>query len=445
MHDESKVSERGRFERGDAPHQWKEAGSRGGVFRRAARTPAAGAFLALSHGWRPRLGAPRRRASSALFLALVVSAAACGGDGSRAPDGAASRANRPTVTPNAEVERSTSPVGLRDALDEELRKRAAEAGVPGAASTLVIDGQVAWSGGAGMADVRARRAMTARTPVWFASVSKTVTAAVALKLVDDGRLRLDDSVRRWVPEWSGPRSVTVRRLLNHTSGLRDPGDAFWERQFTAVAERFSPRDWLDSLPDAVPRQSDEPTYANVNFILAGLVIRRVAKGDWTALRHRVAPGLVLQPDELVKGRPARSYVFPDGAEPEPFGDGSRMLPSTSVATAAWTAGAWAGTVETLAGWANGLFEGRILTPAALHEMTAFRRGSAMWGEYGLGVSRMREQGYEVWGHTGHGPGLHSELWHVPQRDLTLVTVWNDDTVETPDIQRALLEIALDHL
>ena len=310
---------------------------------------------------------------------------------------------------------------------------------------LVVDGRVVWSGAMGMADLAEDRAMTARTPVWFASVSKTITAAVALKLVEDGRLRLDDSVRRWVPEWKGPRTVTVRQLLSHTAGLRDPGDAFWRRQFTATSKHVSPRDWLRSTPEADPHPTGGPQYANVNFVLAGLVLRRAAGKDWTAIRHQVAPALILQPDELVKGRPARSYVYPAGAEPEPFGDGSRLLPSTSVATAAWTAGAWAGTTEALAVWANGLFEGRVLTPAALREMTTFQRGSAIWGEYGLGVSRTREQGQEVWEHVGHGPGMHAELWHLPGRNLTLATVWNDDTVDTPLIQRALLRAALAQL
>jgi Beta-lactamase len=138
------------------------------------------------------------------------------------------------------------------------------------------------------------------------------------------------------------------------------------------------------------------------------------------------------------------YVYPDGAgDPRVYTDRSRYVPSTSLATSAWTAGAWAGTAPALALWANRLFSGHILRPASLREMTTFRAGADMCGEYGLGVARRREGGgQEVWGHTGDGPGLHAELWHLPGRDLTLFSAWNDDIIDVPALQRGLLNVAL---
>ncbi len=286
--------------------------------------------------------------------------------------------------------------------------------------------------------------MTARTPVWFASVGKTVTAAVALALADAGRLRLDDPVRRWVPETRLARSVTLRDLLRHTSGLRDPPERFWVRQYQSTSRRVAPRDWIAVMPPPDPDPGPAPGYENVNFVVAGIAMRRAAGRQWAQFRHRAAPGLVLQPDERVKGRPARSYVF-DGARPRPYGGDARLIPSTSIATAAWTAGAWAGSVQRLARWADRLFGGEILRPGSLRDMTRFRPGASMWAGYGLGLARTREEGYETWGHTGDGPGMHAELWHLPRRRLTLATVWNDDLVDDPDIQRALLRTALAHL
>jgi D-alanyl-D-alanine carboxypeptidase len=342
---------------------------------------------------------------------LVLLVAGCGGGAT------------PTATPQA------SGRALGEALDAELERTTEQAGLAGAASVLVVDGRVVWSGATGMADVEAQRPMTARTPVYFASVSKTVTAAVALRLAEQGRLRLDDPVRRWVPEWRGPRTVTLRELLGHTSGVRDPAESFFIDQARYPARRITPRDWLRDLP---PRESGR-AYANANFILAGLAIKRAAGNDWDRVRHEVAPDLVLQPDERVRGRPARFYWYPNGlGDRQPHGDDAGWVPSTAMATGAWTAGAWAGTTEALARWADRLFRGEVLEPASLEAMT----------EGGLGLALLTEEGEEVWGHQGHAPGVHTELWHLPDRRMTLFTVVNDDLISGPDQQRALLRVAL---
>jgi len=343
---------------------------------------------------------------------LVLLLAGCGGGGAT-----------PTATPQA------SGRALGEALDAELERTTESAGLQGAASVLVVDGEVVWAGATGMADVEAQRLMTATTPVYFASVSKTVTAAVALRLAEQGRLRLDDPVRRWVPEWRGPRTVTLRELLRHTSGVRDPPEAFFIAQVERPARPITPSDWIRSLP---ARESGQ-AYANANFILAGLAIKRAAGPSWDRVRHEVAPDLVLQPDERVPGRPARFYWYPNGVgDPQPHGDDAGWVPSTAMATGAWTAGAWAGTTEALAQWADRLFRGEVLEPASLEAMT----------EEGLGLARLTEEGDEVWGHQGHAPGVHTELWHLPARDLTLFTVVNDDLISGPDQQRALLRVAL---
>src|ERR1700741_5393757 len=100
-------------------------------------------------------------------------------------------------------------------LDAELAKRAEELGAPGAAAALYRRGELVWSGGWGKADIEENLPMTAQTPVAYASVGKMITAALALRLAEQGRLSLDDPVRRWVPEWPGKRTKTLRDLLGH--------------------------------------------------------------------------------------------------------------------------------------------------------------------------------------------------------------------------------------
>ena len=76
-----------------------------------------------------------------------------------------------------------------------------------------------WSGGSGLADVAARRPVTPRTLFAIASITKTFTSALVLRLVEHGVLSLDDPLTKWVPDFPHAEGVTVRQLLSNTSGL----------------------------------------------------------------------------------------------------------------------------------------------------------------------------------------------------------------------------------
>src|SRR4029079_3453172 len=110
---------------------------------------------------------------------------------------------------------------LRAALSARLERIRAKYGIPGiTASILFADGSV-WHRAAGLADVVAKRKVTDDTAFPVASVSKTFTAALILGLAEDGLLDLDASVRSYVATRGISRKITVRQLLDHTSGLRD--------------------------------------------------------------------------------------------------------------------------------------------------------------------------------------------------------------------------------
>ena len=96
---------------------------------------------------------------------------------------------------------------LGRSLDAQLREKVADAGIPGASAAIVFPDGRMWSGAAGHAVLEPERPMTTRTSLPFDSVAKVMTAALALRLVEQGRLRLDDTIRRWYPAWRGdPRA-----------------------------------------------------------------------------------------------------------------------------------------------------------------------------------------------------------------------------------------------
>ena len=332
--------------------------------------------------------------------------------------------------PQAEApEAPAVPGRLASELDREFEKQFEDLLLPGAASVLIVRGDVVWQGAAGMAVVETGNEMTPDTPVALASVSKPITTALALRMQEQGLLSLDDSLHRHVPEFRGPRSITLRMLLGHRSGIRDPAETFY-----ASRRVRGPLEWLRRSRVLGDRTWH---YDNVNFILAGLAMKRAAGGRWEELRRSLGPGLYLQGEDKP---PSGSAGYVSGSD-ERFGDDSGYLPSRAVAGTAWTAGGWAASAIDVAQFAHRLFEGKVLRARSLQEMTTFEE--AEFGSYGLGLGQLFVSSQEVWAHAGDIDGFRTELAHVPARDMTLFTVWNTSEMKEPILQQALLQLVLD--
>jgi D-alanyl-D-alanine carboxypeptidase len=333
--------------------------------------------------------------------------------------------------PQAAPEVPAVPPRLASELDREFERQFEDLLLPGAASVLIVHGELVWKGAAGMAVVETGVPMTPETPVALASVSKPITTALALRMQEQGLLSLDDSLRRHVPEFRGPRSLTLRMLLGHRSGIRDPAARFYDSTSRRVR---GPLEWLRRS-----RVIDDRAwhYDNVNFILAGLAMRRAAGGRWDELRRSLGPGLYLQNEDKP---PSGSAGYVAGSN-ERFGDDSGYLPSRSVAGSAWTAGGWAASAVDVARFAQRLFEGKLLRPQSLEQMTKFQE--AEFGGYGLGLGQFFVSSEEVWAHAGDIDGFRTELAHVPARDMTLFTVWNTSEMKEPILHQALLQLAID--
>jgi len=349
----------------------------------------------------------------ACLLTLLGGPACGGGDDRRTPS--------PPLGP-----RLTTIVARE--LDHRLRERVADAGIPGASAAIVFpDGRI-WRGAAGDAVVKPRRPMTSQTALPFDSITKIATAALALRLVEEGRLRLEDPIVRWYPRWRGDRRATIRDLLGHTAGARDPQGEF------DPDEPLSQRRALAAAPDPT-RRTESAFYSNVGYVIAGLALERAAGEPLAAaMRRRVfghpgGDGLAFQPAERPRPPRAHSYWYPHGGgTPVDASDGGPILPFRSLAATFAAAGSLAGDVPSLARWAHGLFEGRVLSRASLDEMADFHPGG-YWEAYGLGLALNSFEDRTMYGHSGDGIGSHTELWHLPAEHLTLAVTWNDDLLE----------------
>jgi D-alanyl-D-alanine carboxypeptidase len=373
-------------------------------------------------------------ACRALACAAVLSllSAGCGGG---APD-------RP---PSRSGPRLTAQLGR--ALDTQLREKVADAGIPGASAAIVFPDGRMWNGAAGHAVLEPERPMTTRTSLPFDSVAKVMTAALALRLVEQRRLRLDDTIRRWYPAWRGDPRATVRDLLGHRAGARDPGARFVEGLIRRPRRTVTAAEHISASPKPGAR-TEEAEYSNTGFVIAGVILQRVTRQPLAAaLRREIfghpgGEGLALQPAERTSAPRAQSYWYPDGgAKPTAAGEGD-ILPSRAFASASGAAGALAGQVPSLARFGHELFGGRILARSSLREMARFHPGG-FWEGYGLGLAANSLDEHPMWGHGGDGLGSHTEFWHLPRERLTIAVAWNDELLDDSDILPALLRTTLD--
>jgi D-alanyl-D-alanine carboxypeptidase len=360
------------------------------------------------------------RRAVACVVVVAVAATSCGGTTKRAP----APPPGPRLTPQ-----------LARALDAQLRGDYDDEHVAGVSAAIVFPDGREWSAADGFAVAASKQRMTPHTSLPFDSVTKTATAALALRYAEEGRLSLDDPIKRWYAAWNGDPRATVRELLGHVAGARDPREAFYVRVATHPHAVVAPRQVVAATPGA-GRPTREAVYSNTGFVIAGLILQRAGRQSVAAgmrrdlFDHPGGAGLALQPAERAHPPRAHSYWYPHGIgnERADLNDASGLLPFRSVTYAAWTAGALAGDVPSLARWAHQLLGGRILKPDSLRQMTRFHPG-AFWQGYGLGLARDTLDGRTLWGHTGDGFGSHTELWHVPNEDLTVAVSWNDDTLD----------------
>ncbi len=324
--------------------------------------------------------------------------------------------------------------------------------LPGLQAVIRYPDGSRWMGHAGFGDVAPRQAMGNLTLLDAGSITKTFVAALMLQLAGQGVLGLDDPISRWLPGLPYDTGITIRELLDHTSGVDDAFD----HAVLLDALDAHPRDaWtaFRSLahvghPLFAPGQGW--SYSNSNYILAGQIIER-ATGQTLAslLRQRFFVPLrlthtFLQSEEPIRGTPAHGYEdtsYTTWAMKD-LSDGTPHLPFTSLGTALGAAGALVTTADDLARWALYLYRGRVLPPTDLSQMLDFGLTAAFHPRlpYGLGVQRRSLSGQGSWGHAGSLSGFRSAMRYFPGAGVSIAVMTNSDHVDPDVIVEALLDV-----
>jgi D-alanyl-D-alanine carboxypeptidase len=304
---------------------------------------------------------------------------------------------------------TAAPPALTQALD-----RLVADGVPGAIAIERHDGKE-WDAASGVADLATQEPISAGDRYRVGSITKGFVSTVVLQLVGEGRLSLDDTVERWLPGVvPNGAAITVRELMNHTSGLADYIDEpFYLGLLRDPLKTWQPRE-LVRLAVARPPVFAPGTswgYSNTNYILLGLIVAAVQKrpdalaAPAREVRRRIIAPLGLRhtsfpltnPD--IRGRHSHGYVIdppPESGLPAIL-DTTRLNPSM-----AWAAGAIVSTLDDVADFHLALFTGRLLAPEQQRELqTTVAAGPGVG--YGLGVLELQTSCGPAWGHDGGMP------------------------------------------
>ncbi|MFG2976673.1 serine hydrolase domain-containing protein [Streptomyces sp. NPDC048331] len=314
-----------------------------------------------------------------------------------------------------------------------------------------------WRGGSGVADIVTGRAAVEQGRFRAGSVTKTFTAAVVLQLAAEGRVDLDGPVRRYLPG-TVPDSygaVTVRQLLNHTSGIPaadGPGDSFqaqWEH-------RFDVTDPHDQLADALAKKREfapgtAQHYLNINYTVLGVLVEKVTGTSYEeAVGRRILRPLGLRqtsfPSRTQTGIPGphnRGYQAIVGA------DGSRELRDVTEWNSSdrWAAGDIISTSADLERFTGALFSGRVVPAAQLEEMFTVPRVKDFTdgrnATMSAGLSRIAlPDGTVVWGKSGSRYGYTTGMGATRDLSRTLVYSVNSTDAKSQDTNPVALGIVM---
>jgi D-alanyl-D-alanine carboxypeptidase len=362
----------------------------------------------------------------------------------------------PAVQPPVSITRPRLAPATRLALQARLDRLRERYAVPGISVAIVLPDGSTWSGVSGFADVPAKTPVTRSTSFAIASVSKTFTAALILALAEEGRIDLDASARRYLPDVKKvSNKIKVRQLLDHTSGLRD---YFFHPSIDRLLlsrpdRRWSPAQALKYVGKPYFEPGKGFHYSNTNYLVLGMLAEAVGGAPLAEqVRSRFLAPLELehtwyQPGDEAPADIAHGYRFESAstaAAAIDLSDGTPLVPFTSVVTAAGGAGGFASTARDIARWAHYLYGGEVLLPRYLAAMVDPAGTTALRSAvpYGYGTQVVEIDGLMTVGHSGRLLGFRSAVRYLPDQGVSIAVLTNQSRTDPGPIVRSLLRIAL---
>lgn len=322
--------------------------------------------------------------------------------------------------------------------------------VNGASAAVLIPGQGVWEGVSGVSSITPHENITPDMLFGIGSNTKALISTTILKLAEAGLLSLDDSLRRWLPAYPNiTASVTIRQLMNMTSGLFDylnDSNKEGDSVLANPTRLWNPEEIITTFVGPPHRPPGGPySYCNTDYVLLGMIINKVTDSSVSSqLRQRIFTPLALDRTYLAVEEP----LTPPVADPWDSGIDFSSMPITAHYSILWTAGGVMSMAQDMARWGKALYEGALLTQASLDQMLTFIPASVSgatgfdWTGYGLGVRAGSFLGKKVLGHGVQVMGYVSVVAYLPQAKTSFAVLLNASEPNELEFLTALLEAYL---
>lgn len=338
----------------------------------------------------------------------------------------------PSTTPSASP--SATPPSDADAIakvDAFLAGTLRATKVPGISITIARDGATIYSHGYGYANLAWKRSATTQTHYEIGSITKQFTATAILQLKESGKLSLDDTLHRWIPEYARAKSVTIRELLGQTTGIPNYTEV---NHFIKIASTRQPSfpailELIDKKPLEF-KPGSKFTYSNTNYILLGEIVERASGVSWEDyIRMHIFSAAGMTQSGFISDE-SRLQPMATGYE---IGKGGVKVAPVLKSGWAWSAGAIVSTVDDMLAWDSALFGGKLINQNDLTAMLApGKEAFSKTSFYGYGWVIDSVDGHaRIW-HNGGTFGFLAANAVFPKDHMTVIVLQNAVTIVSPE-------------
>jgi len=282
----------------------------------------------------------------------------------------------------------------------------------------------------GYADVDSKRKNDSSTKFRIASNTKTYTAVLILKAVEEQKLRLETYLSTFYPQIKNAEKITIEQLLKHRSGIVNfteiDGNEIWDQEFHTETEVFNYiKDFKSNFE---PNTAFE--YSNTNYVLLGFILEKVYQKSYaTLLNEKICKPLKLTNTYF------SAETDPNRHEAVSYNIQNKYIKNSNVNFSNHPAsGGIATTAVELNRFLSGLFEGKLISKESLALMLPESKG-----EYGMGIEKARFKNPIGYIHGGRIENYFSDYWYFPAEKLGIVTLCNAVNINLGEVQNTLIQ------
>jgi len=334
----------------------------------------------------------------------------------------------------------TNTTALEAALQLKLEEWHKAGNFPGATFAVAFANGRSFGLAVGFSDRDTKTVMKPTDRMLAGSVGKTFAAATALQLVKEGKINLDDKIEKylgrepWFARLPNAKDITVRELMNHTSGLvRYEFKQEFTKDLTANPEKvWKPAELLAYLFDSkAPFEAGKGwDYSDTNYIVLGMIIEKVTgKKFYNEANKRLLKPLKLTETTPQDGPRLKGVVQGYAGPNNRFGGTDPMIVNGKFVINPqfeWTGGGYVSTAQDLARWARMFYEGKAFSPDLLPQVVDGVPAPMLGREskYGLAAIIRKTQVGTSYGHSGFFPGYMTDMMYFPEYKIAVAVQVN---------------------